>query len=371
MLFSYKSQLTKERDELLNTLDLKYMHYINTILQQKFVISQSIQRQYDQQLSFIENLLLTKHNTTKTFKSSNINLTPTQQAATQTQIKQINTSNNNQQTNRSATQIKTQPVNTKQYNDSSSNKDLHCLYCSNSFISYAQLRTHISCTHKDRSYICKHCPYACKNSNLIKKHNKQHQKQHRGYSCDSCNKLFNSNTSFPQPWTLTLHKRRVHKIKTHTKYNHSNNKIKMKTKKDNNIKSPSNPRNIPLLISLNSPPIENPFIAHMSQEEVFKLCINDKIDHRDFVGCFREAIIVGKNKNKLKIHYIGWENSYDKWIDINNKFEIYKISKYKSISKRIKHRFYSLIKGDYIDINPLNYPGWKIGQVIDLDTNSG
>eukprot|EP01084_Bolivina_argentea_P292469 502801_1 len=338
ILFSYKSQLTKERDELLSTLDLKYMNYMNTILQQKFIVRQSIQQQYDQQLAFIDNLLFNKHNNTKTAKPSNINVPSTQQPATQTQTQiktdksvnkhtNISNVNNRQQTKRSKTQI--QSVNTKQNNDSSSNNDFHCLCCSKSFITYPQLRTHISSIHSDRSYPCKYCPYACKSSKSIKEHNIQHQKQHnRCYSCDLCNKLFNCHTSFPQPFALTNHKRLYHKIKTYTP---KHNKIKIKTKlhKDNNIKNRSNPRNIPPLISCKkSIHKNNPFMAHMSHEQVFKLCINDKIDHRDFVGCFREAIIVGKNKNKLKIHYIGWENSYDKWIDINNKFEIYKIAKY-------------------------------------------
>eukprot|EP01084_Bolivina_argentea_P139564 245516_1 len=114
-----------------------------------------------------------------------------------------------------------------------------------------------------------------------------------------------------------------------------------------------------------------PFVTHMSFEEAKHLSINDNIDHRDFVGLWIPSIIVDKNDTKLKIHYIGWDNQWDIWSDY--KIELHKFAKYKSISRRNKHRFsdHQVKIGDYIDIRPINSNTWTIGEIVEFDKKSG
>ena len=44
-----------------------------------------------------------------------------------------------------------------------------------------------------------------------------------------------------------------------------------------------------------------------------QLKVGDVIDHRDNVGRFALAKIIGKRSEKLKIHYGGWNAKYDIW----------------------------------------------------------
>ncbi len=92
-------------------------------------------------------------------------------------------------------------------------------------------------------------------------------------------------------------------------------------------------------------------VSYMSLEEAKKLSVKDKIDHRDLVECYAKATIVDKKGSKLKIHYDVWSN-YE--------LELFRFTKYKSISERPKHRFFHLQKGDKIDIN---HTGWHIAEI--------
>eukprot|EP01084_Bolivina_argentea_P265493 450041_1 len=112
------------------------------------------------------------------------------------------------------------------------------------------------------------------------------------------------------------------------------------------------------------------FTRHMTLEEANTLEINDKIDHRDQVGRFTYATVLGKQGTNLKIHYDGWSCKWDIWS--NFELEIHKFAHAGSISKRSAHRFRQLEKGNYVDINPTQrHPGWKCGQIRRLDQKSG
>lgn len=52
-----------------------------------------------------------------------------------------------------------------------------------------------------------------------------------------------------------------------------------------------------------------------------RLRVNDHIDHRDNVGRFANAIIVDVDaqRQKVKLHYIGWQSKWDLWCDVSMK----------------------------------------------------
>eukprot|EP01084_Bolivina_argentea_P081817 148134_1 len=116
--------------------------------------------------------------------------------------------------------------------------------------------------------------------------------------------------------------------------------------------------------------LDPPFVSHMSINEMNKLEIHNKIDHRDDTGRFVYATITNKQGTCLKIHYDEWDYKWDIWSDYN--LEIYRFALAGSISKRKTHRFTQLTVGDYIDINPTHkYPKWVRGKISRLDENSG
>ncbi len=57
MSFQQRVQMLKKRDQLLYQLDLKYIHFINNLLQQKQLISAQITNQYDQLINNLDNSL--------------------------------------------------------------------------------------------------------------------------------------------------------------------------------------------------------------------------------------------------------------------------------------------------------------------------
>eukprot|EP01084_Bolivina_argentea_P097816 175837_1 len=99
----------------------------------------------------------------------------------------------------------------------------------------------------------------------------------------------------------------------------------------------------------------------MSLKEAQKLSINDKIDHRDFLGCYVKATIIDKKENMLKIDYENWDDEWNVWSNCES--ELFRFAKYKSISERPQHRFFHLQKGDKVDINPSHHPGWYIAEI--------
>eukprot|EP01084_Bolivina_argentea_P068737 125125_1 len=61
ILKQYKKQINANRNEMLLQLDMKYMHHINSLLQQKCLISHKINQQYNEQLTVIQNLVSYTH----------------------------------------------------------------------------------------------------------------------------------------------------------------------------------------------------------------------------------------------------------------------------------------------------------------------
>merc|ERR1712176_377254 len=113
-----------------------------------------------------------------------------------------------------------------------------------------------------------------------------------------------------------------------------------------------------------------PFESHMTLSAALNLKVHDKIDHRDQAGRFVFATVSEKQGTNLKIHYDGWSRKWDTWSDFNR--EIHRFAAPGSISKRASHRFKTLKKGDYVDINPTQrHPGWKCGEIRRLDQKSG
>eukprot|EP01083_Nonionella_stella_P145225 454683_1 len=117
----------------------------------------------------------------------------------------------------------------------------------------------------------------------------------------------------------------------------------------------------------------NPLDAfRLTLEEVTNLKVNDRIDHRDHLGRFIHAKIIGKKCNtNLKIHYMGWSNKWDNWCDAKECDNMRRFATSLSLSRRQAHRFVDLKKGDYLDINPIPHKGWKIGEIISLGNKSG
>eukprot|EP01084_Bolivina_argentea_P134476 237196_1 len=105
----------------------------------------------------------------------------------------------------------------------------------------------------------------------------------------------------------------------------------------------------------------NSYTPHMSLKDAKLLSINDKIDHRDLVGCFRVATIIDKKGSNLKIHYDDWDKKWDVWCDCET--ELFKFAKHTSITERPRHRFLHLQKGNTINVNPMN-KGWKTCKII-------
>eukprot|EP01083_Nonionella_stella_P240209 839942_1 len=79
----------------------------------------------------------------------------------------------------------------------------------------------------------------------------------------------------------------------------------------------------------------------ITQNEADELKIGDKIDHlriKNNPPTFFAAQIIDKDDNKLKIHYIGYADSYDEWSNYKN--ELYRYSKYESITN---HKYVSIL----------------------------
>jgi len=114
---------------------------------------------------------------------------------------------------------------------------------------------------------------------------------------------------------------------------------------------------------------ERPFVSHLSLDAASKLSLNDKVDFRDFNGCFHGAEIVEIDEFKgCKIKYIEYSDEYNVWS--NPEEEPHRFAEYQSISKRKSHRMPSLKKGDFVDINP-NSLQWKIGEIVEFHGDFG
>ena len=63
------------------------------------------------------------------------------------------------------------------------------------------------------------------------------------------------------------------------------------------------------------------FELMLTDHEMKQLKVGDEIDHRDCEGQYYRARIteINKNRNKVKIHYLGFENRWDCWISTRNR----------------------------------------------------
>eukprot|EP01083_Nonionella_stella_P301848 1037886_1 len=119
------------------------------------------------------------------------------------------------------------------------------------------------------------------------------------------------------------------------------------------------------------------FPSHITLQNAMKLAVGDKIDHRDNIGYFAIATVLAKNGSKLKIHYDGYPNKYDRWCNIKFPFELCRFAPAGSISQRpsYQNHFRSLRVGDHVDIlNPRlpgNGGGWKVGTILRFSKTRG
>eukprot|EP01083_Nonionella_stella_P117975 352045_1 len=116
-----------------------------------------------------------------------------------------------------------------------------------------------------------------------------------------------------------------------------------------------------------------PFIPHMTLEEANALQINDRFDHRDKFGRVFAARVAQREAGRIRVKYEGWPSKYNVWSDIRS--ELWKFSRYQSISKRPRHRFIDLNIGDFIDVfsTHLGNGGgkWQYAEIKQLDGESG
>eukprot|EP01083_Nonionella_stella_P267256 902997_1 len=111
--------------------------------------------------------------------------------------------------------------------------------------------------------------------------------------------------------------------------------------------------------------VDNGFVLHMTLDEASQLRVNDMVDHRDIEGCFVSAKVIGQTGTALHLHYPGWDDKWNVWNDYNT--ELYKFAKHKSISQRPRHRLFALKINDFVDVNPCEHKGWRIGKVEEID----
>ena len=113
-----------------------------------------------------------------------------------------------------------------------------------------------------------------------------------------------------------------------------------------------------------------PFPSPITLQNIQRLKIGDKIDHRNLVGRFCKATIIEKQGTSFKIHYDGWSDKWDTWT-VYQLQERFRFAPIGSISKRPAHRLTTLKVNDLVDINPLwKHPGWKYGRIRKFDTKS-
>eukprot|EP01083_Nonionella_stella_P145981 458521_1 len=221
-----------ERDQLLGELDIKYNLYIFKLLQQKSLIMQNIQKQCDEQLNHIQQLLLhscdnNPHKQSNTNQNSTINI---QSIKVETESNQINgppiitqiltsnarcvkvhsrSTNTSQQCSTAETEIHTnqiscnRTVNTsishehqpqiglmpKTSNDNSSkkrgrSKSIKCPYCSK-YLWKRNLKTHIRSHTGERPFKCKHP--GCEKAYTRKDNLVSHTRVHTGEKPFKCN----------------------------------------------------------------------------------------------------------------------------------------------------------------------------------------
>eukprot|EP01084_Bolivina_argentea_P086210 155827_1 len=105
--------------------------------------------------------------------------------------------------------------------------------------------------------------------------------------------------------------------------------------------------------------------------QIDTLKINAKIDHRNTYGKCCAATVIDQNEHMFKIHYDGYDEKYDIWVDSKN--EIHTFTSFQSISNRKAMTFTKIQVGDYIDVNPsfLDHNGWRRGRTVQLENNSG
>lgn len=118
------------------------------------------------------------------------------------------------------------------------------------------------------------------------------------------------------------------------------------------------------------------------------LNVNDHIDHRDNVGRFATAIIVDvdERRDKVKLHYIGWQSKWDLWCDVSSKENQIRFCDAGAISTRTLNRteFFDVELKDlrvkcrlarywyqnHPDVDPAG-DEWRDAQIKRVDKHSG
>eukprot|EP01083_Nonionella_stella_P114120 337067_1 len=105
-----------------------------------------------------------------------------------------------------------------------------------------------------------------------------------------------------------------------------------------------------------------PFVSHMTLDEASKFRINDQVDYRDNMGRFVDSIVIEKNGCQLTLRHT--KAKTETKTACNYLTETDRLASPGSISLRPAHRFKSLKRNDYMDINPVHKdPGWTAAKV--------
>eukprot|EP01084_Bolivina_argentea_P147458 257986_1 len=131
----------------------------------------------------------------------------------------------------------------------------------------------------------------------------------------------------------------------------------------------------PLRLNTNKNNINNKINTNNElNSKSFCIGIGNKIDLRDNFGRYLKAEIIEseENNNKVKIHYIGWNSMWDKWINIQSDSHL--IANFGSITDREiqKVQLQHLVIGDKVIIKLPQYHkhhkfGWISAEIIDMD----
>eukprot|EP01084_Bolivina_argentea_P305727 528172_1 len=189
ILKDQKIFVKKQREQLLEALQSKYIHHINSLLQQKLLIQTHITRKYDEMLSKINNSIYHYYN-------QNIK-------------RNMNTSLNNidsQSDNINNSMPDTLSLNTsssqstKQFQTDKIWKCDKCNYATNRKYHFTR---HSRIHSEYRPFKCDKCTKAFKRRETLRKHQKTHSNI-RPFKCKQCDK------AFKQKWDLNIHIRRIH-----------------------------------------------------------------------------------------------------------------------------------------------------------------
>eukprot|EP01083_Nonionella_stella_P297946 1011560_1 len=102
-------------------------------------------------------------------------------------------------------------------------------------------------------------------------------------------------------------------------------------------------------------------------DEINELYDGKILDVRDNVGKYCKAKVLARGDQTITIHYEGWSDTYDETIETFSDTAKARLFKSETVSKRKRHRLLWLKVGDYVDVNPLKHPGWKLAEIVRID----